>query len=222
MKPKDFYKLYAALLLTHLGVLYVNEHQVLMLITKYSLVGSLLAWYLTWTTQNKARDPFLFGLVFSFAGDIFLSFGVKEPYFLAGLGCFFLAHLFYIRTFANKEVRQPGPTWLVALLALFSTTLMIIVLYFYIPGAPGLEVPLIFYGVAIMLMWNSTNFISGNANAWPLMVGAPAFVLSDLLLGYNRFYSPIAHADLWIMATYGLGQGLLVYGMHKIHYGSTS
>lgn len=222
MKAKDFFKLFGALLVTHLGVIYVNEHEVLMLITKYSLVGSLIGWYVSWPERPKIKDPFLWALVFCLSGDILLSFGQEESFFLAGLASFFFAHLLYIRRFANKSIRQPAPAWRIAGLAVFSIGLMIAVLKLFLPGAQGLETPLIFYGIAILLMWNSTNFIAGHAGSWPIFLGATLFVLSDLLLGYNRFYQALENANLWIMATYGAGQGLLVFGMYRIDYGSTS
>ena len=45
VRARDFFKIYGSLLILHLAVVYVGESELLMRLSKYLLVFSLLVWY---------------------------------------------------------------------------------------------------------------------------------------------------------------------------------
>ena len=45
--------------------------------------------------------------------------------------------------------------------------------------------------------------------------GAVLFVVSDSVLAWNRFVSPVGLSSLWIISSYGLAQLLIVSGLSK-------
>lgn len=221
MRARDFFKIYGSLLILHLAVVYVGESELLMRLSKYLLVFSLLVWYSSRQERPMAFTYFKLALLASLIGDIFLSFS-GEGWFISGLTSFLVAHVFYTLSFARKDLRQPGPVWLKISLLAASLALLGFALSAFLPNLGDLAVPVIIYSLAILAMWNSTNLLSGNPDSWPLMLGASLFVLSDIILGYNKFHTPLEGSELMIMSSYGAGQGLMTYGLLRIRQGSAS
>ena len=116
----------------------LNEYR---FVTKLSLVPLLLVHYLT--SSLSKNSFFVFGLVFSFLGDLFLLF---EWGFLFGLGSFFLAHIFYILCFKQFKISKPKK--LILVLGIY-ITLLIWILY---PYLNEMKIPVILYGIVISTM----------------------------------------------------------------------
>lgn len=160
----------------------------------------------------RYRGTILLGLLFSLLGDIFLMLPVDM--FLAGLGAFLLAHLFYMSAFfAGSDARTRLTS--IAVFAVFGVANLAGLL-------PRLEsamrVPVIAYVIALLLMAGfalararSLRMREGAASAVAASarlaaIGAAFFVASDTLLAWNRFGGGIPLASLWVLATYYLAQ----------------
>ena len=69
------------------------EKQMMINFAKPMLMVTLFWYY--YSNTKKLNKHFVFGLLFSFLGDVFL-LGTGELYFILGLICFLIAHIFYI------------------------------------------------------------------------------------------------------------------------------
>lgn len=122
-------------------------------------------------------------LALSAAGDAFLS-REGDTAFLAGLASFLAAHLLYVVLFLRADV-DPLMPWiangLVALVLMLATLLMAWLLWRSAP-AP-LRVPILLYAAAILAMGLSALTLDSPA----IIVGAILFMVSDTLLGTERF-----------------------------------
>jgi uncharacterized membrane protein YhhN len=176
--------------------------------------------YFAWLWQNDSLGGpmlwFSLGLLFSLAGDVLL---LKiEKFFIPGLVAFLLAHILYIIGF-NLSITTISVPVLIAALVVFGGAQLL-----YRRLAQSLRacqqgnlcLPVAFYTTIISLMAVSALFTLSNP-AWdPLhaavaTLGALLFVISDSILAWNQFVSPIRHASLIVMVTYHLGQlGILL------------
>jgi alkenylglycerophosphocholine/alkenylglycerophosphoethanolamine hydrolase len=173
------------------------------LLSKGIPVIALLLWLRT-APSGLYRCWISLGLLCSLTGDILLDW--PGDLFVFGLGAFLLAHLAYLRAYLS-DCKQPE--WLALLLALTTGGTMFAILASANLGP--LLIPVACYALAISAMlWRalarlgqpglpsiSTRLAAG---------GAALFVLSDSLIGINRFVAPFDAAPLAIMLTYWLGQ----------------
>jgi uncharacterized membrane protein YhhN len=197
-----------------LGVYLDNE--LLQYIFKPLIVPVVGAYFLSETRRNsnQLKKWVLFALLFSWIGDILLMFDKKtEIYFLAGLGSFLIAHIFYVvffnRVRINEKVRINYK--LLGLVAMYYAGL-ITLLYGYLGDK---RIPVLVYGIVISIMLMLAMhmlFIRNRKAGGPMMTGALLFVISDSILAINKFYSPFEFAGLLIMATYGLAQLFISVG----------
>lgn len=145
------------------------------------------------------------GLIFSMAGDVFLALS-RDDYFVFGLGAFLVAHLFYIASLVPFTIRNKMGAFTYIVYGL-----LIINLLFSHLG--DLWLPVVFYMLVLLFMGIAT-LLSKRSNAW-LITGGISFVLSDSIIGLNKFYVDIAFAPLLIMTTYYLAQYCLTRGLIK-------
>ena len=86
------------------------------------------------------------------------------------------------------------------------------------PHLGHLKIPVIVYAAIIctMLLCSLHVFLKINKPAADLyLLGAAAFVLSDSLLAFDKFYQPFAYAGVFIMLTYCAAQYFIVRGFTK-------
>ena len=155
----------------------------------------------------------LAALVFSLIGDVFLMF---DGYFIHGLAAFLIAHLCYIYAFlpeasrflSKKEFYLPSIAVLIYAYFLLMQILTNI-------AEPLQKVPITVYGLTIsgmlLTVLHRWNNVSKNS-FWFVLVGATLFVLSDSLIAVSKFVAPFPMSGILIMATYGIGQYLIVEG----------
>ena len=162
--------------------------------------------------SSRYRMLVCVGLLFSLAGDVFLM--LPGDRFLAGLGAFLVAHLFYLAAFygrSNARVRLTS----VGLFAVFD----VVNLAGLLPLLDNaLRVPVLLYVLALLLMAGfalararSLHAREGMASATATSarlaaIGALFFVISDTLLAWNRFGGGIHLAPLWVLGTYFVAQ----------------
>ena len=155
------------------------------------------------------REPFtafgkwiISGLLFGLLGDIFL---LREAYFVYGLGAFLVTHTCFTTAIAKCFGNPRRPEVGLGLLAFGA-------LYYYLlwPNLGELALPVAVYFWVILLM---AYYAFGHYRRRPdglrrlLALAALLFVISDGLIGYNKFVAPVPGAQLLILATYWLSVG---------------
>ena len=175
----------------------------LSLLTKGIPVIALLLW-LRQAPLGTYRRWIGIGLVFSLAGDILLDW--PGDLFVFGLGAFLIGHLAYLRAYCSDS-RQPALPAL--LLALIAGGAMFAILAS--SGLGELLIPVACYATAISLMlWRALARIGQPQlqprSTWLAAGGATLFVLSDSLIGIDRFVASFDAAPYAIILTYWLGQ----------------
>ena len=166
----------------------------------------ILAWT-AWT--QAARDwrlPLTAAFLLSALGDLLLDLdGLWGDLFIAGLGSFLLAQLCYAGLFWTHRSSDARRRWL----ALAYVPVAALLAWQILPGVGDLVWPVGGYLLAISAM------VTGAAlTDRPLLLFAGAFIfaISDTLLAFDRFLQPVPAADVLIMSTYYLGQGLICAG----------
>ncbi|WP_462178597.1 lysoplasmalogenase [Pseudoalteromonas gelatinilytica] len=152
--------------------------------------------------QNRTFITLSFALSFSALGDVLLALDTGQL-FLGGLAAFFISHTFYIITML------PIKNWRLDVLLLYLFLAIIIFCLFY-PNLNDMLIPVIFYMLVLSIM-ASLTWMTDKSNGF-LVLGGAVFVISDSILGLNRFYLEIVHADIAIMITYYIAQFCLVTG----------
>ena len=152
--------------------------------------------------SNLSDKLFLLGLICSVTGDFILDYAPSEG-FIYGLGAFLIAHLLYIFSFAPVEPKR----YIIALCYVIFGVSMFLVIQ---PGLGKLFLPVFVY-MNVLLIMGIFTLISKKSNVW-LMLGGLSFVVSDSLLGINKFAIVIPFAHLLIMITYYFAQFSLVKG----------
>ena len=181
----------------------VSTHaMVLCLLTKPVPVLALLGWLYSGPV-SPYRHWISIGLGFSLLGDILLAW--PQDLFVWGLGAFLFAHLAYLKAYL-VDCRRP------ALLAL-ALALLAGVSLFSVMAAKGLGdllIPVAVYALAISAMlWRALARLGtriSKGSAWLAAAGALAFVVSDSLIGIDRFVLPFGAAPYLIILSYWLGQ----------------
>ena len=144
-------------------------------------------------------------LGFSWIGDVLLQ-SPGDIGFLVGMGAFGLAHLAYIALYLGPLRNRRVPWWGILLAALWWFALVAML----VPNLGALLVPVAIYG---LVLGAATATALGTTRL--IAVGAAVFLVSDTLLGLDRFLPGFSFdgADLLIMLTYCIGQGLIIAGV---------
>ena len=149
------------------------------------------------------------GLFFSLAGDVLLMLpddnGVKR--FLLGLSCFLCAHLFYVTGFATaNNWAGEWPALLVAVVGLLPGY------WLAVRYAGRMQWPAMIYMTALAAMfWQAGSWwlSSGQTAALLAGMGACLFVVSDSLLGVDRFVRSLNWRNRMVSSTYFAAQWLI-------------
>ncbi|MBL0182882.1 MAG: lysoplasmalogenase [Chitinophagaceae bacterium] len=196
------------------GILIESER--LHYLAKPLLIPALLL--LLYFTKSGVKGKLLLmtGLFFSWAGDLFLLFeSSRKLFFIFGLVCFLVTHIFYITYFL--KIRSGN----ISLLKKYPILVVVVVAYgvslvwFLYPHLGDLKFPVMVYAAVICSMLLCSLFIFLKVNrkaAIYFLLGAASFVLSDSLLAINKFYQPFAYAGVLIMLTYCAAQYFIVRG----------
>lgn len=158
------------------------------------------------------------GILFSLTGDVLLMLSL-DRFFLAGLTAFLLAHLAYVIGF---NIPLPGLTsWGLILAVMIGwggvRVINRILSALAAKGQNRLRLPVIVYSAVISLMLLSAMIklpdLTWGAGASLLVsLGALLFYLSDVVLAWNKFVTPIQHGRIYNIAAYHLGQIAIVTG----------
>ena len=157
---------------------------------------------------RAGRWPLALALGLSSAGDVLLACGAR--FFVPGLAAFLCAHLVYVALFLRRGAR-PGHA---LSRFVFPITLLLYGLVFgawLAPSLGALRLPVFAYIAAILAMVAAAHLANyGNRS---VLLGAVLFLLSDSLLGSNRFKTPIPLAGPLIWITYYAAQIAITRGV---------
>lgn len=173
--------------------------------TLVALVGVAL---LVDPMDPSVRAWFVAALVLSLAGDVFLL--GDDRWFVPGLASFLVGHGAYIGGF----VAAPTWRWWAAGVALVPVAIVVATAgRRIVAGARSADERLV-GPVAAYLTVISAMLIAAAAagNAWAV-IGATLFVVSDTILGWNRFVHASPSLAPAIMITYHLAQAALVVSL---------
>ncbi|XP_033216216.1 lysoplasmalogenase-like protein TMEM86A [Belonocnema kinseyi] len=167
-----------------------------------SLIFFVLLHGISLSKEYTFSRRILTGLVFSCIGDALL---VWPNLFTAGMAMFSVAQIMYIIAFGFSPLNPPVGATLYAGSAL--------VIYILMPGLSGflsIGVPLYIVLLATMA-WRAISRVQFFEELWTWnklcsCVGSIFFLISDTLLGFNYFHSPIPYAQISIMLTYYAAQ----------------
>ncbi len=156
------------------------------------------------------RTWLLIGAVLGLVGDVAL-LGDGELAFMAGLAAFAIGHLAYavaaLSVGFDWAWAIPGAVFLAALLGFRFIGRILPGAHHHggavLAGAVG------FYAIVI----SATVVTAWATGEWIAAGGAMLFAVSDWLLGYQRFVSPIRRGHLAVMIPYHVGQALLIIGL---------
>ena len=187
---------------------------------KPATMVALLAFVIQNGGLSEGMVWFTLGLFLSLAGDVFLM--LPKEQFIAGLVSFLLAHVAYIIGL-NPRLPQDLPLLLIAISLAIFVTLAAVQIYRRIAaglqanGQTRLRGPVLVYTIVISVMLFSAMLtLLGDKwfaiHALTVCAGAALFFLSDAILAWNKFVSPIRYGRLMNMASYHLGQLLIALG----------
>ncbi|XP_055522491.1 lysoplasmalogenase-like protein TMEM86A [Wyeomyia smithii] len=147
---------------------------------------------------HRYKQLILIGLIFSCGGDLLLNYDLFE----AGMASFGVAQIFYISAFGFSPLRP----WLG--LPLYGAGVAAVVLLFdQLPLIIKICLPI--YGALLLTMcWRSWARIDSVKNILRLTcgVGSAVFVISDSIIAFDKFYTPVSNAKIAIMVTYYAAQ----------------
>lgn len=204
MKQKAFYTLGILAIITYFIGLYTDSH-LLRMIAKPIPILVMLA-------LLKPSTPYsiyiFIGLTFSVIGDMLLE--TSNTLFIYGLLAFLLAHITYFTAFLKRNHQ-------IALIPLLLLSSYGIALYWLMfQGLNDMAIPVIIYIIAIVLMsWRAVAQRNFDSYAIYASTGAIFFLISDSLIGINKFYVEIHDTRWLIMITYWLAQILIFYSAYK-------
>ena len=150
----------------------------------------------------------LAALVLSLAGDVLL---LREgtTAFSGGLVSFLLAHLAYLLAFLTLGFRA---WWALAGL-LITAALSLTAGRRIVRGAADQGGAALGAGVTAYLLVISAMVITASGTGRPLvLLGAVSFLVSDTVLALDRFVGQRPHARMVVIATYHVGQLMMVIG----------
>tara|TARA_R110000868_G_scaffold107275_3_gene293505 strand:- start:4628 stop:5299 length:672 start_codon:yes stop_codon:yes gene_type:complete len=220
MKNKKLFFGYLGLSIAYLILLLVNQESIAWFMKPLLIPFLILGVYFSGAFPSKKY--LLTALAFSWIGDIILLFTDRdELFFIVGLIAFLISHIVYILLF-NKQLRYKNRKNKAVFWIGVTTIIMylIIMISILLPSLGNLTIPVFVYALVIstMLLFAFKGFLnweeSGN---WYILTGAIAFVTSDSILAFNKFYNPIVLSSFLIMITYLIAQYLIVMGILKLN-----
>ncbi len=161
------------------------------------------AGWLLHTARSTGGRRAGYGLLWSALGDVALA--LEDRFFLFGLTAFLIAHLCYTAAFVpDVQLQRVRVLWAGGIVA-YGLALGAI-----LGQATNWQLPILLYAVVLTSMGVTAAL---RRRSRLVFLGALAFMVSDSLLAWNRFLTPLPLAHLWVMLTYYLAQGLITGGM---------
>ena len=154
-------------------------------------------------TDGTRRWLFVVALALSLAGDVFLMFPKER--FVQGLAAFLLAHLFYIAGLA-RDASLVGVLLAVVPVALF----VVLVGGRIVQAVREKDRRLVPPVIAYLLVISAMVTLALGVGEAIVGLGALLFYASDAMIGWRKFVRRFRFDRVAVMATYHVGQALLV------------
>lgn len=188
-------------------------------IAKPAVMILLFVWLYAGTGLQGNAFWFGLGILFSLAGDVLLMISL-EGFFLPGLVAFLLAHIFYIMGLRTELTLLNGWSLIVLVIIVVNVNRLIrrIVGALRARKQDNLVLPVVVYGTVISVMLYAALVTVYDQNwktnaAFFVTAGASLFWISDLILAWNKFVSPVRNGRVWNIALYHLGQIGIIAGV---------
>lgn len=149
----------------------------------------------------------LTGLFFCMIGD-----GVLH-WFVIGLSAFLIGHLFYMMGFLKKWRFSTLRFLTIVPLGLYSSYMGWEIVHALLhDNNESLIVPVLLYISVIAIMtWSAIM----TGHVWAI-IGSILFTISDSILSWNLFVSPVAYSGVLIMTTYYAAQFFMAYSIQTL------
>lgn len=154
---------------------------------------------------NSYKISVLFALIFCAFGDYTLQ------WFIIGLVCFLIGHLFYIRAFLKTDETK-APFLFTVCLSLYGAIMIIWIGWSLIQGSNIILAMAVFTYIIVILIMGWSSFRTGSKFA---IFGALLFIVSDSILAINKFMFPVDYSHQLIMLTYYGAQILMALSIPK-------
>jgi len=224
MKQKIFFTIYIALSISVIGVQLAHLNFIQIFLKPLLMPTLILGYFCLIKNRFKTYDYLIISaFVFSLFGDIFLMPNINI--FMAGLASFLLGHIFYLIAFI-PEIKKPilltKKKIYLAITGFAFYSLLIISLVWKLNSISApitLILAIVIYATVLFSVFLSALLrnTSTAKSQQLILIGAALFLLSDGLLAFNKFISPIPLSRLWVMGTYTGAQAYIMYGSLKRH-----
>lgn len=188
-------------------------------VAKPAVMICLFVWLFLRTGLEGNALWFGVGILFALAGDVLLIFH-SDRMFLFGLAVFLMAQVSYISGFKEQLLHPTAWSFILIFMIFINGVRLLrrIVAAMRAKGQNALIRPVIVYGLVISLTLfaaMSTIFDPAWSTRAAFLVSAGVFLfyISDLILAWNKFVSPIANGRILNVLTYYLGQIGLIAGV---------
>jgi uncharacterized membrane protein YhhN len=157
------------------------------------------------------RHILAFALLFSGIGDLLLGLEFTGS-FAAGMGAFLIAQLAYIRLFWPQR-RSWASLTMIKKAAIGAVLVWALSLGVWLLPLAGVMAPalLIYFGALCLMVLLALDSSAANIAKW----GAILFLLSDSLIGIDRFAHIIPQRHFAVMGSYYLAQAFLFWGLMR-------
>lgn len=196
-------------------------------VSKVFIIPSL-AVYLVFALRaadKQIQKWLLAALLFSWLGDVLLlgsGSSTSIPFFLLGLATFLVAHIVYLISFLKiKALFKKTSKLNLSTIAPFSLYLIALLYLMWEGLTSDMKVPVVLYGIGISSMavvgfqlkdvLNPTRF-------YGFYTGVLLFLISDSIIGLNRYAFDIPFSGFLIMSTYISAQFLMVHNIANALY----
>ncbi|NLO38287.1 MAG: lysoplasmalogenase [Ruminiclostridium sp.] len=189
----------------------VKKLKVAGFITKVLLMPLLLLVYLA--GSKEPQIIIILALFFCFLGDVFLGF---PNCFLQGLSAFLIGHIFYaVRFISDIGAGSKLPWWIFLFAIVYAAYGIIFCSKLSIPNQKMRTAAYIYSAILLVVSFLSLlrfGSVTGYS-FWMVLVGTLLFITSDSILAYNRFQKRTPSGTVWVMATYGAAQLIIILGL---------
>jgi len=195
-----------------------KENQGLQFVAKPAVMVALFIYLWTSTGLHGVTLWFGVGILLSLTGDVLLLW--IDRFFLYGLVAFLLAHVAYLIGFNMPT--SPISLWgflMAVIIGLGGGRVMRRILSAMMEkGQTRMRIPVAVYSAVISLMLLSamlklTDPAWGTGASLLVALGAFLFFLSDIVLAWNKFVTPIQNGRMLNIGLYHIGQICLVAGV---------
>lgn len=160
------------------------------------------------------------GLFFGSIGDICLLREKERSWFTAGLAFFLIGHIFYILGLASDV------PYVLPLSLTICTTLWYILYGLFLirklqaKNNNDLVIPVICYLTVItgMFLAAINRDVATKPDIPFFSIGSVLFLISDTLIGFDKFVTPIPNAKFWVLTTYYAAQTFITRPIISSHF----